>query len=286
MFESLGKLSRSTGDFKGKKRLARILFSSYIRNRRDIRIQGKYCCLYVLPNIQESVAFELFLNGIYEIETHEFLMKVIPNNGVYFDIGANIGSVAIPLCKRRPDIKCVAVEASDWVYGYLSKNVSLNGLDKQMNLLNEAVNETGEGEVSFYTDEKVFGKGSMSPVFSKEATKVKCTSFAKLKQQFSISKVDVIKIDIEGFEKMAFLGGAEMLKSADAPLILFEFVSWAEKHAGLPAGDAQQLLMEWGYTLFQLNLDGSFTRLKEVITEGGAMIVATKRDFDNIKING
>lgn len=276
MYSSIGKLARQLSEFKGKRRLARILLKPYIASAKDIEISGHFDCRYLLPNIKESVAFELFINGIYEMETHLFLMGVLPENAIYFDIGANIGSVSIPLCKRRPDIRCIAVEASDWVYKYLTTNVQRNGLDTAITCINEAISDTAEGYVSFYTDEKVFGKGSMSPVFSKEATRVKRTTFAELMSRYNFDRIDVIKMDIEGFEYFAFKGGEQIFRSANAPLILFEFVSWAERHAGLQPGDAQKLLTSWGYNLYQLNLDGSLSLQDKIIEQGGAMIFATK----------
>jgi len=250
MYTSIGKIARKFNEFKGKKRMARILLGPYIARAKDVEIEGHFSCSYLLPNIKESVAFELFINGIYEIETHHFLLSVLPPDGVYMDIGANIGSVAIPLCKRRPDIHCFAVEASDWVYRYLVNNVNRNDLEKSITCINEAISDTSEGHVSFYTNEKVFGKGSMSPVFSKEATLVKRTTFEQLLMRYKLDRVDVIKIDIEGFEYFAFKGGERLLNSGNAPLILFEFVSWAERHAGIKPGDAQRLLKSWGYMLY------------------------------------
>ena len=274
---ALAYVSVIGGDFKGKKRLARVLLSPFFLKAKDIDIEGYFDCKYILPNIQESVAFELFINGIYELETHNFLLSVMPRDAIYMDIGANIGSVLIPLCKRRPDIRCFAVEASDWVYKYLVTNIKQNKLEQSVTCINEAMADTAEGYVSFYTNERVFGKGSLSPVFSNEPVQVKRTCFEQLMQQYNLSRVDVIKIDIEGFEYFAFKGGDRLLNSADAPLILFEFVSWAEKHAGIEPGEAQRLLKSWGYSLYQLNLDGTLKLQETILEEGGATLVASKK---------
>ena len=277
MFKVIGKIARQFKEFRGKKRICRVLLAPFIASAKDIQINGHYDCTYLLPNIQESLAFELFVNGIYEMETNRFLLTVLPKNAVYIDIGANIGSVAIPLCKRRPDIRCFAVEASDWVYKYLVTNIKQNKLEQSVTCINEAMADTAEGYVSFYTNERVFGKGSLSPVFSNEPVQVKRTCFEQLMQQYNLSRVDVIKIDIEGFEYFAFKGGDRLLNSADAPLILFEFVSWAEKHAGIEPGEAQRLLKSWGYSLYQLNLDGTLKLQETILEEGGATLVASKK---------
>ena len=279
MYKAIGQLARRFGEFKGKRRAARVLLAPYISSAKNIEIKGKYDCSYVLPNINEPIAFDLFIDGIYEIETHNFLLSVMPPNAVYMDIGANIGSIAIPLCKRRADIQCVAVEASAWVYGYLVNNVRRNNLEKSITCINNAITDTAEGYVSFYTNENVFGKGSMSAVFSKEAIQVKRTTFQEIIDLYKFPRVDVIKIDIEGFENFAFKGGEKLLTSEEAPLILFEFVNWAEEHAGIQPGEAQRTLKNWGYTLYLLQPDGSLQKQDTVIEEGSAMLVASKKNL-------
>ena len=98
--------------FKGKQRLARVLLRNKIAMQRDIELTGKYGCAYKIPNIKETVGFELFINGVYEEEIINLIIERLPVNGVMIDIGANIGAVLIPVCKRRADISAIAIEAS------------------------------------------------------------------------------------------------------------------------------------------------------------------------------
>ena len=86
---------------------------------------------------------------------------------MYIDIGANIGSVAIPLCKRRPDIHCFAIEASDWVYKYLVTNTKQNKLGQTVICINEAMADIAEGYVSFYTAKGYSEKDLCRPFFPK-----------------------------------------------------------------------------------------------------------------------
>ena len=59
---------------KGKLRLASLLFSK--KNSRDFRTpNGIY---FSVPNLQETVSFELFVNGVYEKDTIEFICNSIP----------------------------------------------------------------------------------------------------------------------------------------------------------------------------------------------------------------
>jgi len=103
---------RKLPPFKGKLRLAKFLFTRNIKKSKDIWIKGKYRCVYLLPNLVENVSFEIYVNGIYEQGTSDFLSNRIPPGGVFLDLGANIGAISTPLSRRRKDIRIVCVEAS------------------------------------------------------------------------------------------------------------------------------------------------------------------------------
>ncbi|MEO5891099.1 MAG: FkbM family methyltransferase [Ferruginibacter sp.] len=248
----MDQLFRSLPLFKGKSRLARLLLSNAVKNQKDIEISGRYHCKYLLPNIVENVGFDIFINGQYEPEIHDLLFRLLPENGCFLDLGANIGSTVIPLCKRRADITAVAVEAAPWVFSYLQKNIALNDL-KNVQLINNALFNEDDRELDFFSPMEKFGKGSLSPVFTQEGVKVKTRRVDTLVNDLKLSKVDLIKIDVEGFEYFVFKGAEDLLSAADAPPIIFEFVDWAEQQAmGLQPGAAQQLLVEMGYTLYEI----------------------------------
>ena len=271
------QLLRKLPLFKGKQRLARLLLRNKMAIGRDLQLTGKYGCAYKIPNIKENVGFELFINGVYEEEIIDLIIERLPANGVMLDIGANIGAIVIPVCKRRADISAIAIEASPRVYGYLQHNTALNNLQNCI-LINKAVTDKDNESVHFFSPEEKFGKGSLSSVFTKAAETVETISLDLLCKQNNYEEVDVIKIDIEGHEYGAFKGGAALLNKANAPDILFEFVDWAEDLAkDYKPGDAQQLLLDYGYKLFHLNNKGDLVKVSTPFTKGAAMIMATKK---------
>lgn len=271
------KIFRKLPLFKGKQRLARGLLHNKIKRAHDLVVEGKYGCIYKIPNIKENLGFELFINGVYEEEIIDFILQRLPLNGVMLDIGANIGAIAIPVCKRRPDIRAIGIEASPRVYDYLKCNKELNNLHN-FELINKAVTDNDGDTVDFFSPEEKFGKGSLASVFTKEAERVETIMLDTVFNQNNLTNADIIKIDIEGHEYGAFAGGAGVLNKADAPDILFEFVDWAEELAkDRKPGDAQQLLLDFGYKLFELNGTRNLSSLRSPLIKGVAMILATKK---------
>lgn len=270
------RLFRNIPEFKGKKRLLGILFRQKRKNARDLFVQGKYGCVYKLPNIIENVGFDIFANGIYEKDTIDFVVEKCSGSAYFIDIGANIGSISIPVCKQLDHLKTIAVEASPKVYEYLKWNVHENGL-ANITHVNRAVSDTDDVFVDFYSPDEKYGKGSMAPVFERNAQSVNSITLDRLIADYKISDIGLIKVDVEGFEYFVFKGGEHTLNKPDAPDILFEFVDWAEKQANAKAGDAQKLLFEYGYALFLIEKTKIVNRLSRPVESGAAMIWATKK---------
>lgn len=261
-------------NFRGKSRIAKFLSSK--KDFQNVLIKGKHGCLYRLPNTTENLGFEIAINGIYEDETINFIKDTIAANGLFLDIGANIGAITIPIARLRPDVKIFSVEAAPRMFSYLTNNVQLNSFEN-VTLINKAIADEEGKIVNFYTPHIKFGKGSIVKAFASEESKVETTTIDSIASGNKL-KVDFIKIDIEGFEWLAFKGGHQILTAMNAPDILFEFVDWAENILEPNAGRAQQLLLNYGYKLFLLE-DGVLTKaVTTPIVTGAFLIFATKGD--------
>lgn len=267
---------RTLPRFKGRYRLARLIFSSDIKKTKDLVIDGKHGLKYKLPNLKENIGFEIFIDGIYEEDYIQYFAKQIPANGTFLDLGANIGSICIPLSKLRPDIFIVAVEASPRVFKYLKENRELNNC-KNIALENLALSSADGEQLPFYSPEEKFGKGSLSAVYTDKAEYVSTITLDTLVSKYKLNKVDYIKIDVEGYERIVFEGGKDLLSLTDAPVILFEFADWAENLGnGTRAGDAQIFLVGKGYKLYDFSNPPAVGPQTEPRAAGNFMILAAK----------
>ena len=267
---------RKLPEFKGKRRLARFLLGRSLERERDLSVNGKFGLRYKLPNLIENIGFEILVNGIYEKETIDFILGKLPDEAVFLDIGANIGGIVLPICRLKPGVMAYGVEASGKVFDYLKENREIN---KVCNLVleNRAISDKDEEQMNFYSPETVYGKGSFSPVYTRVAEIVKTIRLDSLIANCGITKVDFIKVDVEGYEYFVFKGGSSILVQKGAPDILFEFLDWAEGEiAGREPGDAQRLLIEYGYELYELVSQG-LKKINGLILNRSAMIFATKK---------
>lgn len=255
-------------NFRGKLRLAKILLRNRHEQKEFITKKGTR---YIVPNLIENVGLELLVNGIYEQETIEFICQKLPKNGVFFDVGANIGAVCIEVAKLRPDVRVYAFEAAPFIYGFLEQNIKGNKLGN-ITAYNLAVHEDGEIKLPFYSPKDLNGKGSFAPVFTDEAVMVDTVNLDKFIFDHQLYP-DFIKIDVEGYEYLVLRSMINFLKRQSSSMILFEFGDWSEEAAGFKIGSAQDLLSQIDYRLFDFSTQKEITK---TLQNACAMIIAIK----------
>lgn len=253
--------------FPGKTRLARSLLR-FDDNPVEISVFSDLR-LYA-PAATEPVAFHLLIDGVYEPDLLRFLLHEIEPNSVFVDVGANIGALSCPLARMRSDITVVAVEASPQIVPFLQQNIVANDLAKVRMIALAA--HSDPAELEFYVPPAAhFGMGSRAPQFHVEPVRVPADRLDNLLTRDERTRVSVIKIDVEGAE-LDVLEGARSTLAARKPVVVLEFVDWAEERLH-ERGAAQRLLLEIGYELYELKRRKTKALVRPVM-EGAATIIA------------
>jgi FkbM family methyltransferase len=269
--------------FRGKSRIVRALLAAVVDRKREIRVRTVQGLDYFLPNLLEPVSFSLYADGVFEPETIRWITKLLQmraeafgeKHPIMLDIGANIGCVSLPLLREHPRLRVHAVEANPVICDYLRRNVAANGLAERMVVHEMCLSDSDAEYRTFFALKEHFGKSSLINPFGAEGVRVRNASLNRMLAEACLQDVALIKIDVEGFESHVFQSGADLLCSAQAPDIVFEFCDWAEQLSGVDAGRAQQLLLDFGYSLFLLR-DDSLIPLQAVRRKGFDMLLASK----------
>ena len=246
-------------------------------DRQDVLVRTRSGFVMRVPSLRESIGFCLYVDGEYEPENLAFILRHCPD-GVFLDIGANIGCFSVPVAKALGKTgKVIAVEASPKIVPFLKSNLENNGIGNA-EIIPFAASDRDGGEVPFFEPpSRRFGMGSMAEQFGVEPVRVPTRTLDSIVRERRISDVKVIKVDVEGYEKLVFQGAAGLLSGPQAPLLIFEFADWAETRAGFRAGEAQELLLSWGYSLWELEglLRGN-PPLSEPLRAGFRTVVAKR----------
>lgn len=130
---------------------------------------------------------------------------------MFLDIGANIGRYTIIASKKYGYQCVVAIEANPVTYGFLKKNIALNGIGDKAVAVQVAVGDR-EGTVTIQSESHHLGGGNVAhtdagirgsaPSSMDIHSEVKLTKVDTLFSQHNLDarQVDFIKIDVEGME--------------------------------------------------------------------------------------
>ncbi len=263
---------------RGKTRLARLMLGSSSQ-AEDVEVVDKFNCSFVLPSLREPIGFHLLISGTYEDESLNFILQRLTKGSVFIDVGANVGTFALPASRKvGPEGKVIAIESSPRIFSYLQHNIRLNQASN-VHPLHHAVYSQDQIDVPFYeAPADHFGMGSIGAQFHADPIHVPAITLDRVVENLGIDHVDMIKIDVEGFEAHVIQGAHKLLTSDHAPQIVFEFCDWAEARVpGGKIGDTQHLLKQLGYNIWRLE---DFLRGREplntLLTQGFETLLAVK----------
>ena len=203
----------------------------------------------------------------------EFIKKYLRSGDIYVDVGANIGTTVIPAAKavgRRGRV--IAFEAHPRIGEYLEENVRLNGLEN-VTVCRKAVGEAS-GTVSFSD----LGNDGRNRVESKSGgilvEAVPLDSIADL-----VSQVNLLKVDVEGYEKFVFQGGVRLLRKTDCVFFELSLRHYGQFHYELL--DVVAVLEGAGFQLYRSAAEGELAELQAGYEqEAGSENAFAIRDVD------
>lgn len=151
----------------------------------------------------------LIMDGFWETWLTQCLARIIRPGDVCVDIGANVGYYSVLMSALAGEKgQTIAVEPNPRIAGLLRQTAGLNypGFGVAEVALS---NETGR--TVLHIPDTSFGDASILQRpdrvdASKSKVKVRTIPFDLLMEQMNISRVDVIKMDVEGVEPLVFEG--------------------------------------------------------------------------------
>jgi FkbM family methyltransferase len=168
----------------------------------DVAYQGGSFRFYHQASATERGAL---FNPDYNLEELSFLRTHLASDGVFVDIGANVGTYALSLARDvGVNGTVIAVEPHPVTHARLAFNNKASGYT-QTRLVAAAVSDS-DGEVLIETDGDNLGASHIvTGAATRDAIKVPALRLQRILDEAAVSKVDALKIDIEGFEDRALV---------------------------------------------------------------------------------
>lgn len=189
---------------------------------------------FIAPNClikvkRENIKFPFYLrSGTSDVPTfdqifidEEYNFESLNKPKVIVDAGANVGLASIYFANKFPDAKIISIEPERSNFELLEKNTSpypnitcihaaLWNQNKKINLI-----DPGLGKWGFMTEES----GSSEKSSASDHGLVDAITVEKIVQQFKLSSIDILKIDIEGAEREVFKDSSPWLEKINSIII-------------------------------------------------------------------
>ncbi len=179
--------------------------------------------LYVNPKYDKGIERKLYLTGSYEKGLLRILDKLVKPRDIVVDAGANIGLISIFCALRAGQSGMVlSFEPHPETYPILQKNISVNGIS-QIKAYKKALG-SASGSAKIYSNLQI-NRGAASLVEFREDSPsfdIEVDSLDEVLKQQKISHVDLIKIDVEGFEMEVLKGAEGILSQENGPILVVE----------------------------------------------------------------
>ena len=195
----------------------------------------------VMPN--DLIGRHIYLIGEFDRTNVEVILKHAKPGDTLLDIGANIGYVSACFLANVGASRVIAVEPQSLVVDLLSKNLSQFGARARV----APVAISDEDRAGFMSiDEANRGGNRLVSGEDGKTQRVEVWSASHLVDAFSLDKIDLVKIDVEGHEETVFKALSPVIDKFKPRMILFETTG----DAAAPDGAIGQILKTSKYNVF------------------------------------
>lgn len=227
---------------------------------KPLRAIGNACLRAIIPetliipegalclNPDDPVVSGALALGAYEPYFTEEFRRHIPQGGVVVDIGANLGYYTLIASKSARMV--IAYEPEKENLRFLKRTIALN------QLTNVRVIEKGlgalPGNLVLTLDPDNKGKHTLLSGVTGDQAMIPITTLDASLCAEHFTQVDLIKMDIEGWEAHALRGMRETLERMH-PIIFFEYAPARIRASGESGVLMLETLRNFGYTLFLID---------------------------------
>lgn len=228
--------------------------------------------------LKEHMGGQIFFKGSYSGEQLTLLEGFLSKDSVFIDAGANQGEFSITAARVVTRGQVIAFEPVSEYRARLLANIQLNHFEN-VHVVAAALGEQ-EGNLPIYDQQGNAADGTRNEglptlfVSRSRSNPVEIVLVKRLDdvlKDLGISRVDVIKLDIEGAELIALRGAVKTL-AIFRPILILEI----GRETCLGAGYAPEALVDW--------LTSQGYRIEKIINSGKTVSFTSSAlgDFQNV----
>jgi len=209
---------------------------------------------YTIPFFAKSnMALTLWVEPNHVDRAEEFVYDFLKPGDTLIDVGANIGCVTAAGSLAVGETGHVfSVEPHPQTFKHLQKTIAINHCTNVISL-NIALG--AEAGIVNFTDERRKDDNNCVALNAESGIKVPCRTLTSLVDEHSISRIAVMKIDVEGFEMHVLRGAEAILPKIDS--IYIEVLEHTLQKFGSCSTEVFKLLQSHGFRCYYFKDDRS-----------------------------
>lgn len=249
------KLYSQLPNWRGKLFLGNKLFLTAGYNQ-GIEIQKMVPDFLMELNLADRMQRLMYIKRIYESETSNALKPLLKNARCFVDIGANVGYFSMLAKAINPHCQVISIEPLPQNLEKLHKHKEINKFSN-FEILDVCISDQ-PGSTEFLIppqDECGWGRIAYKDLFDGHRIVRNVETLDRIVEKLKIKNIDLIKIDIEGFELKALHG---MTKTIDdmQPSLCIELNEVCLTDLGTSGKEILSWLKKRDYNLFFLDRSG------------------------------
>jgi len=237
-------------------------------------------------DLREGIDFSIWLLGAFEPRTQRQYLKILKPGDVVIDVGANIGAHTLPIARAvGRDGRVFAIEPTDYASHKLHANIALNPelRDRihaiQAMLVDRPSTAPAPTIYSSWPLEKSDDTHPSHGGRLKTCSGASVTTLDDVVAERGIDRIDLIKIDIDGYECTMLRGALATLRRFK-PVLVMEISPYVLDEHGGSVEELASALADLGYSIRDadtdvvLPLDGA--ALRNIVPVGGGRNVVAR----------
>jgi len=218
--------------------------------------QGISWCL----DLQQGIDLALYL-GVYERSTIDCCKQLLPSDGIFLDIGANIGAFTLEMAAHLNDLgRVVAFEPTVFAFKAQCQNIDINPeIQKKVASLQVMLTSHDQEPISrvdqIYSAWPLAAAKNLHAVHGGQLQSIEGARKATLDEiveELELTRIDLIKMDVDGYECQVLRGGMQTL-NIYKPQVVMELAPYTLREQGDTLVDLINIIRSAGYGLWSLN---------------------------------
>ena len=184
------------------KKINNFILKIYLNKKNIKKIKynyhGKNFILYPLDNVTDSKI--ITSSKKYDSKELEFIKRFKKNNkSIFLDIGSNMGYYSI-MSSSFGFNSIFAFEPLPKMISRIEENIKINELNNIIKIIPFALGDTNKEIIIFEKKDNIGGSSILNYKNSSQSLKVNMITLNQFINDYSLKQIDVLKIDIEGYE--------------------------------------------------------------------------------------